>query len=64
MSLLKNNKQYQHFNSVDFFMIDLVLMYEAKWLFQWGISEVHDLVNGYLRRKIYPEKFTYIDIMN
>jgi hypothetical protein len=61
--MLKNNKRYQHFNSVDFFMIDLVLMYEAKWLFQWGLSEVHELVNEYLHRNLCPQKFTYLDIM-
>jgi len=59
--MLKNDKMYQNISSVDLFMIDLVLMREAKWLFQWGISEVHSLVNQYLRRQVTPMKITYLD---
>jgi hypothetical protein len=59
--MLKNDKMYQNISSVDLFMIDLVLMREAKWLFQWGISEVHGLVNQYLRRQVTPTKITYLD---
>ena len=61
MSMLKSSQEFKHLNSVDLFMIDLIMMLEAKWLFQWGISKVHDLINHYLRRQTTPKKITYKD---
>lgn len=61
MSLLKSSQQFQHLNSVDLFMIDLLMMIEAKWLFQWGVSQVHDLVNHLLHRQVINQKKTYLN---
>ena len=48
-------------NSVDLFMIDLLLMMESKWLFEWGESAIHGFMNDYLRRNKMHGKVTYLD---
>lgn len=42
-------------------MIDLLLMMESKWLFQFGYSEVHTFINHMLGRIKIPDKVTYKD---
>ena len=61
MSLLKNNTKYQNLNSLDYYMIDLLMMMESRWLFQWGNSGVHHFVNHMLGRIKIPEKVTFKD---
>ena len=61
VSLFKNNTNYMRLNSLDYYMIDLLMMIESKWLFEWGTTGIHQFVNDKLKRGVIPGKYTYLD---
>ena len=48
-------------NKLDVLMLEIMLMLESKWLFEWGISEMHRFVNDDLGRSKIHGKITYLD---
>lgn len=59
MSLLKNKINYQNLTSLNLFMLDLTMMMESTWFFEWGITEIQSFVQNTLNRKSIKGKFTY-----
>lgn len=59
MSLLKNNINYQNLTSLNLFMLDLTMMMESTWFFEWGITEIQSFVQNILNRKSMKDKFAY-----
>lgn len=61
ISLIKNEPKYKKMNKLDVLMLEIMLMLESKWLFEWGISEMHRFVNDDLGRSKIHGKITYLD---
>ena len=59
MSLLKNKINYQNLTSLNLFMLDLTMMMESTWFFEWGITEIQSFVQNALNRKSIKGKFAY-----
>lgn len=42
-------------------MLDMLLMMQSKWLFEWGQSAIHDFLNDFMGRNKISGKITYLD---